>query len=263
MSSRARAVSGNPNSARLPFAVIALAIAALALASCSGGVDMMVRADASARFAVRLEIPDALSQRVRQFGQIPAGSPLFDAPGVRKEFGVRKSIHLIDVAVPDGDSMTSVLWIPDLVAFSQDRSLAPAGMVGYGRKGAEAGAGGSAGLAGGTELRVRLSRDNAAAAFALFPGMDRDLVDALSPPALEKDPVTSAEYRANLESVIIGKKLMPAFDACAVAITLNAPKPIVGAGGGSASGQVFKARIPLFDLLTLEKPVEFWVRWAE
>lgn len=260
MSSRAR-IRFNSISAT------ALAIAALALASCSGGVDMMVRADSSARFAVRLEIPDALSQRVRQFGQIPAGSPLFDAPGVRKEFGVRKSIHLIDVAVPDGDSMTSVLWIPDLVAFSQDRSLAPAGMVSFGRKSAEAGAAsgaaGSAGLAAGTELRVRLSRDNAAAAFALFPGMDRDLVDALSPPALEKDPVTSAEYRANLESVIIGKKLMPAFDACAVAITLNAPKPIIGSGGGSASGQVFKARIPLFDLLTLEKPVEFWVRWAE
>ena len=238
-------------------ALAALALSAMALASCSGGVDMLVRTDASARFSVRLEVPEALSQRVRQFGQIPPASPLFDAPGVRKEFGVRKSIHLIDVAVPDGDSMTSVLWIPDLAAFSQDRSVAPAGMLTYGRKTADAA------TAAGTELRIRLTRDNAAAAFALFPGMDRGLVDALSPPALEKDPVTAAEYRMNLESVILGKKLMPAFNACAVDITLNAPKTIVGSGGGTASGQVFKAKIPLFDLLTLEKPVEFWVRWGD
>lgn len=244
-------------SSHFALALALVLAAALALASCAGGVDVLVRSDSSARISVRMEVPEALSQRVRQFGQIPQGTPLFDAVSLRKEFGARKTIHLIDVAVPDGDSMTSVLWIPDLKAFSADRKIAPEGMVSYAPVPAEGD------LPAGKELKVRLSRENAAAAFALFPGMNRRLVDSLSPPALEPDPVSSADYRMNLETVILGKKAMPAFNSCVIEVAMTAPKSIVAHSGGTASGQAFKARLALFDLLTLEKPLEFSMRWAE
>ncbi|MGB4572957.1 MAG: hypothetical protein WBH97_09055 [Rectinemataceae bacterium] len=257
MSAKHSAPAPTPILAPILASFFVFAIAPFILGSCSGAVDVLVRNDSSARVAVRLEVPAVLSQRVRQFGQIPATAPLFDSASVRKEFGVRKTIHLIDVAVPDDDSMTSVLWVPDLKAFADDKSLAPSGLLGYT---AIPASGDAPAL---RELRVRLSRQNAVAAFSLFPGLDGRLVESLSPPALEKDPVSALEYRMNLETVIIGKKSMPAFDACNVEMTFTAPRSIIASGGGTAAGQTFKVRIPIFDLLTLEKPVEFWMRWAE
>lgn len=234
-----------------------LLMAALAFFSCSGRLETTIRNDLSARMAMRLELPETLSARVRQIGNISPKAALFDTAKLKEEFAGRKSIFLVDISSPSPDSLTSVIWVPDIETFAADRSIVPSGMIGL-----------KAMPAAGTlpaqrELSVSLTRDNAAAAFALFPGIDRKLIDSLSPPALEKDPITAAEYRMNLESVIIGKKAMPAFDACALDISITTPKTILSSSGGTAQGQIFKVKIPLFDLLTLDKPIAFAVRWAE
>ncbi len=237
--------------------IIAIAICALTVLSCSGRLETSIRGDLSARMTLRLEVPEALSARVRQIGGISAKAALFNAPGLKEEFAGRKTILLVDVSSPSLDSLTSVIWVPDIGALSGDRSLVPEGMIGFkflpavGNQSAQ------------RELSVSITKANAAAAFSLFPGIDKRLIDSLSPPALEKDSITAEEYRMNLESVIIGKKAMPAFDACALNITIIAPKTILSSTGGNAEGQTFKVKIPLFDLLTLEKPVYFALRWAE
>ena len=233
------------------------ALAALALGACSGRLDTTIRNDLSARMALRLDVPELLGARVRQIGGIPAKAALFDVAGLKEEFANRSSIFLVDVSAPSADSLTSVIWVPDVEAFAGDRSLIPEGMVSL-KKIPSSGA-----QPAQRELSVSLTRANAASAFALFPGIDGKLIDSLSPPALEKDPVTAAEYRMNLETVIIGKKSMPAFDACALEFNVTAPRTILGSSGGTAQGQVFKAKIPLFDLLTLEKPIRFSLRWAD
>lgn len=229
----------------------------LAAFSCSGRLDATIRSDSTARMALRLDVPEALSARVRQIGDIPAKAALFDTARLKEEFAGRKSIFLVDVSAPSLDSLTSVIWIPDMYAFIGDKTIVPLGMIEYkiipadGNQPAQ------------RELSVTVSKDNALAAYSLFPGIDKRLIDGMSPPALESDPVSAADYRMNLETVIIGKKAMPAFDACALEVTITAPKTILSCSGGSSNGQVFKAKIPLFDLLTLEKPVRIALRWAE
>jgi len=158
---------------------------------------------------------------------------------------------------PSVDALTSVIWVPDMQAFTTDTSLIPGGMIELRRLPA------TGSVPPQRELVVSITRGNAVAAFNLFPGIDRDLMDSLSPPALEADPISAAEYRMNLETVIIGKKAMPAFDACALELSITAPKTILSSEGGNAQGQVFKTKIPLFDMLTLEKPVSFYIRWAD
>ena len=245
-----RRISGILASAAAGFALL------LALASCTGRLEASIRGDMSARLALRMEVPEALAARVRQIGGISAKSSLFDSQALKEEFDTRKSIFLVDVSSPSLESLTSVIWIPSMSAFAADRSIVPAGMIEL--KSIPAGS-----LPAQRELTVSITRDNAAAAFALFPGMNRKLIDSLAPPALEEEPVTTAEYRMNLETVIIGRKTMPAFDACSIDLSITAPRSITSASGGSYQGQVFKMKIPLFDLLTLEKPLRFTVRWAE
>ena len=232
-------------------------LCALILGSCSGRLETTIRNDMSARMAMRLEVPESLSARVRQIGGISPKAFLFDTSKLKEEFALRKSIFLVDISAPNPDSLTSVIWVPNIEAFTNDRSIVPTGMIEL-RTLPAAGS-----QPAQKELSVSLTRGNAAAAFSLFPGIDKKLIDSLSPPALEKDPITAAEYRMNLETVIIGKKAMPAFDACALELSITAPRSILSSSGGTAQGQVFKAKIPLFDLLTLDRPISFAVRWAE
>ncbi|TXT50765.1 MAG: hypothetical protein FD137_220 [Spirochaetes bacterium] len=238
----------------LSLTALGLALSAL---SCSAKLDATVRNDLSARIALNMEVPGVLGERMRQISNIPQSSPLFDAPRLRKEFLGRKSINIVDLSVSTPDSMFSTLYIPNLEVLSNDRSVAPEGLLTLRSIPA------SASSPAYRELGIKIDRQNAAAAFNLFPGVDKTLLASLGPPALDKDPLTAQEYRMNLEQVIIGKRAMSAFDLCGVDISFSAPKPIHAASGGTFQGQVFKGRIGLFDLLTLEKPVTLSIRWVE
>ena len=240
------------------ISIIALIVfISFSVTSCSGNLDATIKGDSSVRATIRLDIPDALSVRVRQFVGLKPQEPLFSTEAVRKQFLGQTNIALVDVSSPTPDILTSVVWVQNLEALIADTSLVPMGMICYQKISPP---GQSPAM---RELSVNLSRENAPAMLKLFPGIDRRIIDSLSPPALEADPVSAAEYRLNLEQLIIGKKNMPAFDACAVNIAIATPKMIVSATGGSISGTVFRMRIPLFALLTLEKPISFSLRWHE
>ncbi len=247
------------HSAGAAIAIIAIAVALFALAatSCSGNLDATLKSDGSVRAAVRLDIPDALSGRVRQFVGLSPKDPLFSTDAIRNQFLGRTSIMLVDVSSPTPDILTSVVWVQSLDTLIADTSLVPPGMIVYKKIPAQ---GPNPSM---RELSVNLSKENAPYMLKLFPGVDRRIIDSLSPPALESEPVSANEYRLNLEQVIIGKKNMPAFDACAVDIVITAPKAISSASGGTFSGPVFRAKLPLFALLTMEKPISFSLRWPE
>jgi hypothetical protein len=225
--------------------------------SCSGRIDTTVRGDLSARMALRVEVPDLLASRVRQIAGSPASSSLFDMAKLKIEFAKRSSMYLVDLSSPSPESLTSVIWIPGIPELAKDTSLVPSGMIAMRTIAA------SEGQPAMRELSISLTRENAAAAYRLFPGIDAKLLDALSPPALEKDPLSAADYRMNLETVIIGKKAMPSFDACSFDISITAPKAILQATGGNVQGLVFKTKIAIFDLLTLERPINISLRWVE
>lgn len=248
----ARTLDFSPWTKRFLFPALLLM---LAFSSCSGKIETAVRSDYSARIAVKMDIPEALSARIRQIGNIGASASLFDVAKIRNEFSARKTLLLVDASSASKDAMTAVLWVPNLEDLARDTSLTPPGMIRFETV--------SGTQAQGVlrELSITIDKSNAARAFALFPGIDSRLVDSLSPPALEEQSITANEYRMNLENVIIGKKAMPAFDACALEVNLTAPKTIVSATGGTVAGQTFKAKISLFDLLVLEKPIVLAVRW--
>ncbi len=236
---------------------LALILAGAAASSCSGRVETSIRNDLSARVAVRVEVPEALAARVRQIGGLASGAALFNAQSFRSEFEGRSSMSLVDLSTPNPESMTSVIWIPGLPGLAADTSIVPPGLLSLKSLPAS---GGKPAL---RELAFSLDRQNATKAFKLFPGLDSRLVESLSPPALDTDPLSASDYRMNLETVIVGKKTMPAFDACFIEVSVIAPKTILESGGGTAVGQVFKVKIPLLDILTLERPVAFYLRWAD
>jgi len=230
---------------------VAIALAVALLASCAGRVDTTILKDGGARVILKSEIPQQLALRIRDFGRIPATTPLFDPETARSSLDARPGVKVESMDAPTKESINATVLIADMKRLTSEGDIADAKLASITKD------------KGWTELRIRLSRDNAKAVYRLIPGIDKRLVEALSPPALEEDPVTPAEYRLNLETAVIGKKAMPSFDQAGVDITIKAPSALLGSGGGKVSGSTLSLRIKLFDLLTLEKPIEFWLRWKE
>jgi hypothetical protein len=223
------------------------------LASCSASVSSVIRADGGARISVKAEVPAPLAAKLRKLGavgsSVPTG-PFFDVAALRASIAARPAFTLIDIAQPSPDSIRVEVSARSLEELAASPDLKGSGLITVSRG------------ADWTELRFRLERGGAKALAALFPGIDPYLMDALSPPALEEDPVTTDEYKSMLESVL-GEKAMPVMEAATVNLTFSAPGAVIGSGGGSLLGSILTAKISLIQALVLEKPIEVWLRWKQ
>jgi hypothetical protein len=230
--------------------------ATLLLASCSAQVSSTISADGGARISVQAEIPAALAAKFRKLAAVGSSSqassstpaPLFDAAAIRKAIAARPSLALVELTLPTPDSIRVELSARSLEDLAASPDLKGSSLITISR--------GST----WTECRFRLERGGAKGLSALFPGIDPYLMEALSPPALEEDPVSLVEYKTMLKSVL-GEKAMPAMEAAAINLSLVAPGPVLDSGGGSLSGSTLTAKIPIIEVLALEKPVDIWLRW--
>jgi hypothetical protein len=228
----------------------------LILASCSASVSSAIKADGGARISVAAEMPAALAAKFRKLAQAgssaqpssQAPGPFFNAAAIRKSLAARPGLSIVELSQPSPDSIRVELLARSLDELAASPELKGSSVITIGRG------------PGWAEFRLRLERGGAKALSALLPGIDPYLMDALSPPALEEDPVTLAEYKTMLKSVL-GEKAMPAMEAASLALSFTAPGPVLASGGGALSGPTLTATIPLIEVLALEKPVEIWLRW--
>ena len=234
-----------------------MAATLLLLASCSASVSSTIRADGGARISVHAEIPAALSAKFRKLasagssmkaGQDSPPAPFFDAAAIRKSLAARPGVSLVDLAQPNPDSIHVELTARSLEELAASPDLSNSGIIAITRG------------SGWAEFRFHLERGGVKAISALFPGIDPHLMEALSPPALEDDPVSLAEYKTMLKSVL-GDKAMPAMEAAALSFSVTAPGPVMSSGGGVLAGETLTSSIPIVEVLALEKPVDIWLRW--
>jgi hypothetical protein len=232
--------------------VFVLAIG-LVLSSCSASVASTIRADGGARISVQAEVPAPLAAKLRKLASagssVPSG-PFFDAAAIRKSIAARPGMSIVELSLPGPDAIRAEVAVRSLEELAASPDLAGKGLMTITR------------TAHWAEFRFRLERGGAKALAGLFPGVDPYLMDALSPPAIEDDPVTSSEYRTMLKSVL-GAKAMVAMDAATIDISISAPGSVTDSGGGSLSGSTLTAKVPLVQALTLEKPIELWLRWRQ
>jgi hypothetical protein len=226
---------------------------AILLAACAGSISSVIGKDGAARIAIQAEVPPLLAARIRSLaagGGSGALGSLFDTAAIRKSLASKPGLSIIALSQTNPDSIRLELGVKDLQQLASSPELAGSGLITYSKG------------EGWEEYRFHLGREGGRALFALFPGLDPRLVDALSPPLLEEDPVTEAEYRTMLKS-ILGSKAMPAMDAASFTLAFTAPGPVIASGGGSLSGSTLTAKVGMVQVLALEKSVELWLRWTD
>lgn len=220
--------------------------------ACSASVASTIRADGSARISIQAEVPSPLATKFRKLAA--AGSsgtskgPFFDLEAIRKSIAARPGLRIDEISQPGPDSVSLVLSARNMAELAASPDFKDSGLIT---------------ISDGpdwTECRFRMERGAAKVLASFFPGIDPYLMDALSPPALEEDPVTVDEYRTMLASVL-GERAMPAMETAALDLSISAPGEVIGSGGGILSGTTLAAKIPLIEVLVLEKPIEIWVRW--
>jgi hypothetical protein len=230
----------------------------LVLGSCSASVSSVLKLDGSARISVEAEMPTVVAAKVRKLANTGAGgsagasaaaqNPVFDVQSIRKALEARPGVQVLEASQPKPDSLRVVLSARSLESLAASPDLGGSGILTM-DKGPS-----------WTEFRFRLARGEAKTLSALFPGLDPALMEALSPPALEEDPLSLEEYKTMLKSVF-GGKAMPAVEAAALKLSITAPAQVLASSGGQLSGSTLTASIPIVEILALEKPIELKLRW--
>jgi len=235
------------------ISLVAIPVLTAALfSSCGARADLAFRADRSASLSLGIEVPQAVEAKLRQFaasGQAPVA--LFDAAAVSASVTAR-GLAVRDSAAPTGRSYRGTFVAGDLERLlATDRDLAT--VMNYARG------------PGWASIRLRVDRANARAIVRLFPGLDENLLESLQPPALYDNPVNAAEYRSMLAG-LLGKTAAGALDALAFELTVSLPGTVLDSGGSArvdAGKRTASLSIPALDIMVLEDPVDFYVRWKE
>lgn len=240
-------MKGTALAAKKTLILEALGLLSIALlGSCAGTAT--IKSNNSALIDIRAEIPAPLGAKLRSLSGKTADSPLFDAADTQSALRNKPYVKVLSLSVPGPNIFAGRIEISDI-----GRALETGGLTKRGVATLEKGS-------GWTELRVHLTRGQGSSLLQFFPGIDEQLVEALSPPALDTEPMSRADYETMLRS-LLGSKAMAGMQAASLELSIAAPGPIIDSDGGSASGQNLRVKIPVLDLLCLEHPITIRLRW--
>lgn len=219
------------------------------LTGCAGSASLALRQDGSLGISLDAGIPGALAAKLRKLSSLSEGAPLFDVEAARRTATSHQGLTSLTIGAPGPDAYTARIEAPSLEALLSEPELASSGALrittGQGWK----------------ELELRLERGHVEALLGLAPGLDRELLEALSPPALDPEPITKAEYHSMLRG-ILGEKALASLDAAVCRLSITVPGRVLGSSGGRLEGRSLSASIPILDLLVLEEPIDLKIRWA-
>jgi hypothetical protein len=114
----------------------------------------------------------------------------------------------------------------------------------------------------GGHLNITLDRKTAAGALSLLSPDFVDYLSSLLAPIATGEELTKAEY-LELVASIYGKALAGEIADARFDVTLEVPGPVTGIKGGTHDkSNKTEFKIPLIDLLTLEEPLVYEIRWG-
>lgn len=224
------------------------------VSSCSTRAEMTIGKDRRATITLKTSIPPEIEVWVRRNSRLPLDRQLFNPDSTAAALRSR-GLTVLGIRILDQTTQELKFEAADLLAFIEsDSRLKEAGLITY-----ESGK-------GWASLRMTITNANAAALISLFPGLDLQLLEALQPPALFYNPVSTAEYRSML-GVLMGRTAAAALDTTMLNIQLVTPGPIsdlrgltlVTGSNPSSAG----LSIPVVEAMVLEKPIDIYLKWHQ
>lgn len=238
---------------RLITALLASATLFL-LFSCSAKTEMTIGKDRRARVSLLVTIPPEIEAWLRRTSGMPAASQLFDPDSTAATLQNR-GLRVLSSRLSDRNSQEVNFEATDLAVFiASDARLKASRLIHY-----ESGQ-------GWASLRMTVTSTNAAVLIDIFPGLDPQLLEALQPPALFYNPVSTAEYRSML-GALMGRTAAGALDATTLGLKLVLPGNIMESSGlilgNGPNSRTASLSIAVVDAMVLEKPIDIYLKWQQ
>jgi len=233
---------------RVIFSVFGLCLAFLALCSCATRIDGALAADGSASLSVGLSLEQQitlLAQRLAMAGG-QGGGPVLDGPAISRsmaEAGGVASAALRNTGPAALEGQIRISAIGEFLAAADGR-----GFIEF----AQSGTGG--------HCLINISRENGPVIVELLSPQIADFLNALMAPLATGEEMSRAEY-LELVASFYNRAVSDEIAASRIRASIDFPGAVTSVRGGTFSGRRVNFDIPLVDLLVLETPLSYEVRW--
>jgi hypothetical protein len=225
--------------------------------SCSAQQEMSVFLDGSGRADLEIEIHDVLVSYMRDLSGAGSGGSsdngtfeIFDLEEIERTFASRPEIELVSVDAPEASRLRVRLGFPDL---SDVLSAAPGvdGIISITRQEQY------------TEMKIRLGPAEVRRIMQLSP-LSGTLIEEVLVPSPEH-PMTPDEYREYiawaLEEYEETARLARIIDDSLIVLKISVEGQLISQTGGRRERDTVLFEIPVTELLTIQHPREYSVRY--
>ena len=232
----------------IPFAGI--------LCSCSASIDGVVREGGAAGITLKTSLEPRTTALIRSLkgfmGEAP-GASILDGPAMGRSLAAAPGIQSAALKNSSPSALEGTIAISnagDFLAAAGADSGAKSRFVTY-LEGQSAGA---------SSIKINLDRASAPELISRLSPEIEDYLSALMAPAVTGEAISTREY-LDLLAMVYSRPLADEVAVARVRASIEFPRPVTEVSGGTAAGKKAEFNIPLTDLLVLEKPLSYTVKW--
>jgi hypothetical protein len=220
-------------------------IAVLLLASCSGRITGAVQTNEQGEFIIEAELAPASARLLAPLSPVTVSgnpAPVLDAGIISLSLRGAPGIARVQLKNASPESITGGIGFSKIsdfltagdfrfITWEQDRAV------------------------------IALDRSNGPQMVTMLSQDVSDYLSAIMAPIATGEPLTKAEY-LRLITGVYGGAIAREIETAEVTATITFPGRITTAKGGTFSGSTARFRAKLVDLLVLENPLSYEVRWT-
>lgn len=225
---------------------------AAALLSCTANIDGVIREGGSAEITISSALEPrtlALITSIRGFMGAAADAPILDAAMITQSLAAAPGASAVSFVNTSPSALNGSLSIANVGDF-----LAAGDAAGQFITFSEGA------VAGSSSIIINIDRNSAPALISQLSPELTEYLSALMSPVILGQPMSRQDY-LNLVAMIYGRPLADEIAAARIRARIEFPRPLTSVQGGTAAGNRAEFEISLLDLLVLETPLRYEVRW--
>ncbi|MDR1838135.1 MAG: hypothetical protein LBQ93_00915 [Treponema sp.] len=234
------------------YRILGLCLAVLLLFSCAGQSSGSLSADGSAALSVSVSLEPqtaALVRRMFAAGGVTTGTVL-DGPAIAKSMSNTPgivSVILRNITPSAVEGNIQISQIGEFLAGSRQNISGRFIVFEQGTSG---------------RCEINVNRDNGPVILELLSSQIAGYLNALMAPVATGEEMSKSEY-LELVASFYNKPISDEIAASRIRASIEFPGPVSSVRGGTFSGRRVEFDIPLVDLLVLETPLSYEVRWGQ
>ena len=226
--------------------LIALALMA-AFSSCSARIDGVVRDGGAAELELRTALDPVAAALIRRVSSFLGtdDAPVLDGPAIGRSMasapGVR-NVSFINISPSALEGVISLSSAGEFLASGNVRFIEFS-------EGPES-----------SSIIITLNRESAPELISRLSPEVEEYLSVLMAPAVLGERTTRQEY-LDLISMVYGRPMADEIAAGRILVRIEFPRPLTAVKGGIARERHAEFDIPLVDILVLEQPISYEIRW--